>query len=153
MMLMMSPDTGSNRFSPGWTSVLASSFGCQVPGFGAMLRGRGLWKSRFVCLFVCWQWHHYGKFPWKWLPDYNDSENFTGAHRPSLAGTVQGERTSCQSQRVQRSKPSSCNTLREANGTDFPRIWAQTGVCSMHHPTTQLICSMKPRQGLQTCSI
>ena len=49
---MMSPDTGSNRFSPGWTSVLASSFGCQAPEFGAMLRGRGLWKSRFVCLFL-----------------------------------------------------------------------------------------------------
>ena len=52
MTIMMFPDTGSNQFSPGWTSVLASSFGCQAPGFGAMLRGRGLWKSRFVCLFL-----------------------------------------------------------------------------------------------------
>ena len=59
---------------------------------------------------------------WQWLPDYNDSENFTGAHRPSLAGTVQGERTSCQSQRVQRSKRSSCNILREINATDFTMI-------------------------------
>merc|ERR1712223_1335643 len=54
-----------------------------------------------------------------------------GAHRPSLAGTVQGERTSCQSQRVQRRLGLSCwvpnEPCQEVPGlVIFPGVWGSS---------------------------